>query len=255
MGQPHDRPWPPKDAVTTKFYFTRGGILNTLPTTHCIYVNPGGLREESNAYDAYISDPAKPVPYRPRPVTPTYPGKEWQQWMVEDQRFTHLRPDVLNYETEPLQEDLTVAGTITAKLFASTSGTDCDFIVRLIDVYPEDYAKDKTMGGFQQLVIGEPVRARFRKSFEKPEPVVAGEVNEYTIDLHWSHHCFRKGHKIMVQVQSSWFPLIDRNPQKFVPNIFEAKDADFQAAEQRVYRSPRFASHLSMEVLPGKESW
>ena len=240
--------WPPKGAVERKLYFGAGGTFALLPAPSS-YSNPGGPRDESHLFDRYVSDPAKPVPYRPRPVTPTYPGKEWQQWMVEDQRFTHMRPDVLSYETEPLPTDLTVAGTITAKLFASTSGTDCDFIVRLIDVYPEDYAKDKTMGGFQQLVIGEPVRARFRKSFEKPEPVTPGEVNEYTIDLHWSHHCFRKGHKIMVQVQSTWFPLIDRNPQKYVPNIFEAKDSDFQAAEQRVYRSPRFASHVSMQVL------
>ncbi len=108
------------------------------------------------------------------------------------------------------------------------------------------------MGGYQLLISGEPMRARFRKSFEKPEPVVPGEVNEYTIDLHWSHHCFRKGHKIMVQVQSTWFPLIDRNPQKYVPNIFEAKDGDFQTAEQRVYRSPRFPSHVSLQTAPVK---
>ena len=141
------------------------------------------------------------------------------------------------------------AGSLTAKLFASTSGTDSDFIVRLIDVYPETYAKDPSMSGYQLLISGEPVRARFRKSFEKPEPVKANEVNEYTIDLHWSHHCFRKGHKIMVQVQSSWFPLIDRNPQKYVPNIFEARDADFQSAEQRVYRAGEKASHVSMQVM------
>ena len=108
------------------------------------------------------------------------------------------------------------------------------------------------MGGYQLLISGEPVRARFRQSFEKPEPVKANEINEYTIDLHWSHHCFRKGHKIMVQVQSTWFPLIDRNPQKYVPNIFEAKDSDFQSAEQRVYRSEGRASHVQMEVMPGK---
>ena len=123
--------------------------------------------------------------------------------MVEDQRFTQHRPDVLTYETEPLEEDVTVAGSLTAHLFAATSGTDCDWIVRLIDVYPEKMEKNPSMGGFQLLISGEPIRARFRKSFEKPEPVVPGEVNEYTIDLHWSHHCFRKGHKIMVQVQST----------------------------------------------------
>src|SRR5262249_8718013 len=200
---PPNAPLPPKLCVppaATRAFAARGG---TRP----------GLEE-------YFSDPAKPVPYRPRPVTPTYPGKEWQVWMVEDQRFTQHRPDVLTYETEPLDEDVTVAGSLTAHLFAATSGAGCDWVVRLIDVYPEKVEKDGSMGGFQLLISGEPMRARFRKSFAKPEPVVPGEVNEYAIDLHWNHHCFRKGHKIMVQVQSTWFPLIDRNPQKFVPNIF-----------------------------------
>lgn len=237
----HDR-WPPKAAVTTSVYFGPNGSLK-------FAAGPGwdwnGEKPGTGTFDRYTSDPAKPVPYRPRPVTPTYPGKEWQIWMVEDQRFTHERPDVLSYVTEPLTQDITVAGSLTAKLLAATSGTDSDFIVRLIDVYPETYAKDPSMGGYQLLISGEPVRARFRKSFEKPEPVKANEPNEYTIDLHWSHHCFRKGHKIMVQVQSTWFPLIDRNPQKYVANIFEAKDADFQSAEQRVYHG----SHVSMQVL------
>jgi putative CocE/NonD family hydrolase len=239
----HDR-WPPRNTFAKKLYFHAGGKLAFEER------RPNAKPQAAiEAFDRYISDPANPVPYRPRPVTPTYPGKEWQVWMVEDQRFAHKRPDVLSYETKPLQEDVTIAGRLTAKLFASTSGTDCDFIVRLLDVYPETYAKDPTMGGYQLLISGEPVRARFRKSFTKPEPVVANEVNEYTIDLHWSHHCFRKGHKIMVQVQSTWFPLIDRNPQKYVSNIFEAKDADFQSAEQRIYRSERYASHLSLHVM------
>jgi hypothetical protein len=237
----HDR-WPPKDVATKKLYFLGAGRLG--------FEGPASAKPQA-AFDSYTSDPAKPVPYRPRPVTPTYPGKEWQVWMVEDQRFVHGRPDVLTYETEPLAEDVTVAGSLTAKLFASTSGTDSDFIVRLIDVYPESYPKDPSMGGYQLLISGEPVRARFRKSFEKPEPVKPNEVNEYTIDLHWSHHCFKKGHKIMVQVQSTWFPLIDRNPQKYVPNIFEAKDTDFQSAEQRIYRTPRWPSHVSMQVAQG----
>lgn len=235
----HDT-WPPKEAVTKNLYFRADGKL--------AFSQDGGAKPQAS-FDAYQSDPAKPVPYRPRPVTPTYPGKEWQVWMAEDQRYSHERPDVLTYETEPLAEDVTLAGQITAKLFASTSGSDSDFIVRLIDVHPQNHAKDPTLGGFQMLIIGEPVRARFRKSFEKPEPVKPGEVNEYTIDLHWSHHCFRKGHKIMVQVSSTWFPLIDRNPQKFVPNIYEAKDSDFQVAEQRVYRSAAHPSHLSLQMM------
>jgi uncharacterized protein len=215
----HDR-WPPRDAVERKLFFQANGKLGFDPP-------PAGARD---AFDRYSSDPAKPVPYRPRPVTPTYPGPEWRVWMVEDQRFTHQRPDVLSYETEPLEEDMVVTGSLTADLFGATSGSDCDWIVRLIDVYPEPYAKEPGMSGYQLLISGEPTRARFRKTFEKPEAVTPGEVNEYKIDLHWSHHCFRKGHKIMVQVQSTWFPLIDRNPQKYVPNIFEAKDADFQVA-------------------------
>jgi len=229
--------WPPKGTTTRKLYFHPGGKLAFEPPP-----------DAKQGYDEYVSDPANPVPYRPRPVTPTYPGPEWQVWMVEDQRFTQHRPDVLTYETEPLAEDVTVSGSITAKLFGATSGTDCDWVVRLIDVHPEKYEKAPAMGGFQQLVIGEPIRARFRKSFEKPEPVVPGQVDEYTIDLHWSHHCFRKGHKVMVQVSSTWFPLIDRNPQKYVPNIFEAKDDDFQAARQQVHRSPKFPSAIHLEV-------
>src|SRR5947209_4146324 len=235
---PHDA-WPPRDAVTRKLYFHPGGKLGFAPP-----------RDEATDHDRYISDPAKPVPYRPRPVTPTYPGPEWKVWMVEDQRFTHQRPDVLSYETEPLAEDVTVAGAMTAHLFGATSGTDCDWIVRLIDVYPEKYAKEPAMGGYQLLISGEPMRARFRKSFARPEPVVPSAVNEYPIDLHWNHHCFRKGHKIMVQVQSTWFPLIDRNPQKYVPNIFEARDDDFQSAEQRVYRSPHYPSHIRLQTMP-----
>jgi putative CocE/NonD family hydrolase len=230
--------WPPRGATTRTLYFQPEGKL--------AFAAPP---EASPAFDEYVSDPARPVPYRPRPVTPTYPGPEWQVWMVEDQRFTQYRPDVLTYETEPLTADVTVAGSLTAQLFGATTGTDCDWIVRLIDVYPEKVEKNSALGGFQMLVSGEPVRARFRKSFEKPEPVVPGEVNEYTIDLHWSHHCFRKGHKIMVQVQSTWFPLIDRNPQKYVANIFEAKDSDFQPARQQVYHSPKYPSAIRMQVL------
>jgi putative CocE/NonD family hydrolase len=233
----HDR-WPPKGSVTRKLFFHPNGKLAFEPPA-----------ESGSAFDEYVSDPAKPVPYRPRPVTPTYPGREWQEWMVEDQRFTQHRPDVLTYETDPLEEDVTVAGSLTAHLFAATSGTDCDWVVRLIDVYPEKIEKNPGMGGFQLLVSGEPFRGRFRKSFERPEPVIPGEVTEYAIDLHWSHHSFRKGHKIMMQVQSTWFPLIDRNPQKYIANIFEAKDGDFQPARQQVHRSPKHPSAISMQVM------
>ncbi len=231
--------WPPTGTTKRTLYFHPGGKLAFDPPT-------------TNGHDEYVSDPANPVPYRPRPVAPTYPGREWREWMTEDQRFTHARPDVLTYVSDPLPEDLAVAGSMVAKLFAATSGTDSDWIVRLIDVYPEDYPDEPELGGFQQLVIGEPVRARFRKSLEKPEPVVANQVEEYTIDLHWNHHCFRKGHRVMVQVSSTWFPLIDRNPQTYVPNIFEAKDGDFKVARQQVHRSAERPSGVTLEVLTGK---
>jgi putative CocE/NonD family hydrolase len=231
--------WPPKSAAARKLYFHPNGKLAFDPPAEAV---PG--------FDEYVSDPANPVPYRPRPVRPTYPGPEWPVWMTQDQRFAHGRPDVLTYASDPLAEDLTVAGSMTVKLFASTSGTDCDWMVRLIDAYPEEYPADPGMGGYQLLIAGEPVRARFRKSFEKPEPVTAGAVEEYAIDLNGGSHRFRKGHRVMVQVSSTWFPLIDRNPQAYVPNIFEATDADFRKATQRVFRTPKFASHVALDALP-----
>jgi uncharacterized protein len=236
----HDK-WPPLGQTQErKLYCQANGKLT---------FDPPPADGQAVAYDTYVSDPSRPVPYRPRPIAPTYPGPEWPLWMVEDQRFAHQRPDVLTWETDTLQEDVAVAGNLSARLFASTTGTDCDWIVRLIDVYPESYPKDPSLGGYQFLVTGEVLRGRFHKSFEKPEPLEPGKVTPYTIDLHGNHHCFQKGHRIMVQVQSTWFPLIDRNPQKYVDNIFAAKDADFQTAQQRVYRSAEFPSHISLPVL------
>ncbi len=235
----HDH-WPPRRETTDrKLYFLPQGRLGLdLPPA-----------EGETAFDKYTSDPANPVPYRPRPVLPTYPGPEWKYWLVQDQRFAHRRPDVLSFETEPLKEDVTVAGEVLAHLFASTSGTDSDWIVKLIDVYPEDYPDDATMGGFQLMIANDVFRGRFHKSFEKPEPLVPNQTTEFTIDLHWTNHCFKKGHKIMVQVQSTWFPVIDRNPQKYVENIFKTRAEDFQTAEQRIHRSPKTASHLTLPVL------
>jgi putative CocE/NonD family hydrolase len=235
----HDR-WPPGEDVTTrKLYSHPEGRLSFEPTqTDCV-----------RDYDSYVSDPARPVPYRPRPIEPTYPGPGWPVWLTEDQRFVHLRPDMLSWETEPLQGDVTVAGDIVAHLFAATTGTDSDWVVKLIDVYPEDDPKDAKMGGYQLMVAGEVFRARYRNRFEKPEPLVPNRIYEYKIGLHWRDHCFRKGHKIMVQVQSTWFPVIDRNPQKFVANIFEAKDLDYQKATQRVYRTRMYPSHVCLPVL------
>jgi putative CocE/NonD family hydrolase len=208
---------------------------------------------QSPAFDEYASDPANPVPYRPRPIIPTYPGPEWPIWLVQDQRFVDRRPDVLSWETEALAEDLRIAGDIKAELFASTSGTDSDWIVKLIDIYPDttpiDGETKKVMGGYQLMIADEIMRGRFHKGFEKPEPLPASEPVKYTIDLHTNAHVFQKGHRIMVQVQSTWFPLYDRNPQRFVANIFEASESDFQKATQRVYRDRERPTAIVLPVV------
>ena len=237
--------WPPKTNITPrKLYFNANGKLSFEPPTP-------GTQPQS---DSYVSDPARPVPYRQRPIEPTYNpanqgGSRWSTWLVEDQRFVENRPDVLTWETELLKEDVVIAGNIVAHLFASTSGTDSDWVVKLIDVYPESYPKDPKMGGYQLMVANEIFRGRFRRSFTNPEPVPANQVIEYQIDLHSGNHAFLKGHRIMVQVQSTWFPLYDRNPQKFVPNIFLAKESDFQRTTQRVFRSGKHSSHIALPVV------
>lgn len=231
--------WPPREATKRNLYFHGGSLLSFEPPTET----------STEAFDAYVSDPAKPVPYRHRPIEPTYPSPGWPSWLVEDQRFVHQRPDVLTWESEPLKEDVNLAGDIAAKLFASTSGSDCDWIVKLIDVFPEEYPQDPTMAGYQLMIASEVMRARFRNSFETPEALIPNRVTKFTLGLHANHHRFLKGHRMMVQVQSTWFPLIDRNPQKFVPNIFKAREGDFQKATQRVYRSQRFPSHVEISVV------
>ena len=175
--------------------------------------------------------------------------------MVADQRFAATRPDVLVYQTDVLTEDLTIAGPITARLCVSTSGTDSDWVVKLIDVYPDDYRDDKAksmrirMRGYQQLVRGEIMRGKFRNSLEKPEPFKSGEPTKVDFGLPDTLHTFRKGHRLMIQIQSSWFPLVDRNPQKFV-DIYNATEADFQKATQRLYRSGEKISSVVLTVLP-----
>jgi putative CocE/NonD family hydrolase len=232
--------WPPRQGITDqKLYLHSGSQLSFDPPADT----------PSEAYESYISDPAHPVPYRHRPVSRTYgvvPG--WGTWLVEDQRFVYLRPDVAAWETPVLDHDLTVTGRIVAHLFASTTGSDSDWIVKLIDVYPQDYPSDPAMGGYQMMVADEVFRGRFRKSFEQPEAITPGEVTPYVIDLHTNDHTFLKGHQMMVQVQSTWFPVIDRNPQKFVPNIYKASAPDYQAATQRVYHSKEFASYIELPV-------
>ncbi|MGI8959541.1 MAG: CocE/NonD family hydrolase [Bryobacteraceae bacterium] len=233
--------WPPAEGITTrKLYFREGNRLSFDPP------DTSGV-----AADTYISDPADPVPYRPRPITPTYPGPEWPVWLLQDQRFVDHRPDVLGWQTEPLTQSISVAGDIVADLFASTSGSDCDWIVKLIDVYPEDYIQPEShahLGGYELIISDEVFRGRFHKSFEHPEPLVSNQPTHFRIDLHTRDHAFLKGHKIMVQIQSTWFPLIDRNPQKFVPNIFEASDSDYVRATQRIFRSRELPSAIVLPV-------
>ncbi|HEV8485831.1 MAG TPA: CocE/NonD family hydrolase [Blastocatellia bacterium] len=232
----HDA-WPPKrNVVARRLYFQADGKLSFDPP-------PTTTRD---AFDSYISDPANPVPYRPRPIN-VHSG--WTTWLVEDQRFVDHRTDVLAWTSDPLKDDVVVSGKIVANLFASTTGTDSDWIVKLIDVYPEKYRPDPTMGGFQLMIAGDVLRGRYRNSFEKPEPIAPDSVTRYEIGFPANDHVFLKGHRIMVQVQSTWFPVIDRNPQKFVPNIFLAKERDFQRATQRVFRSGRHASYIGVPVV------
>ena len=233
--------WPPRNRTTDKnLYFRAKGQLSFDPP-------PSGMKDD---FDRYLSDPANPVPYRPRPVEPTYyfRGSGWRTWLLEDQRFVDHRPDVLSWETEPLQEDVIVTGDIITKLYVSTTGTDADWVVKLIDVYPEEYDKDPKMGGYELIVADEVFRGRFRNGFETPEPMVPGKPAEISVDIHHNDHAFLKGHRIMVQVQSTWFPVIDRNPQTFVPNIFNAKESDYRPATHTVYRSPRYPSRVILPV-------
>jgi len=233
--------WPPREATTRSLYFHANGRLSFTPPT----------ASEGSSFDSYISDPAHPVPYRPRPIEPTYykKGSGWYTWLLEDQRFVQNRPDVLSWETEPLTEDVVVAGDVTAKLFASTTGQDADWVVKLIDVYPEDYAPDFKLGGYELMVSNDVFRGRFHRSFERPVPLVPNAVTPFTVDLHTQSYRFLKGHKIMVQVQSTWFPIIDRNPQTWVPNIFLAKASDYRAQTHRIWRTPRQPSRVEIQTV------
>ena len=237
--------WPPKGLQSRSIYFHKNGklSLDTAP-------NP---EDPAESFDEYVSDPANPVPY-----TNAITNSRGTGYMIEDQRFAARRSDVLAYETSALGEDLTLAGPVTADLFVSTTGTDADFIVKLIDVYPDsgtDYAPNGPspgangkMSGFQMLVRAEVMRGKFRNSLSKPEPFASGKPDEVKIAMNDVHHTFKAGHKMMVQVQSSWFPLVDRNPQKFV-DIYHATEADFQKATHRIYHSARMNSHLTVGVL------
>ncbi len=238
--------WPPKNAVKKTLYLGPSGNLSfTAPAA-------GG-----SEFDEYVSDPAKPVPF----IDQIAIGMT-REHMVGDQRLQGRRPDVLVYQTEPLEEDVTLAGPVQASLQVSTTGTDSDWVVKLIDVYPPDYPDNieaeyatwpftsgVRMGGYQQLVRGEVMRGRYRNSYTKPEPFEPGKVTKVEYVMPDVNHTFKRGHRIMVQIQSSWFPLVDINPQKFV-NIYTAKPADFQKATQRVYHSARAASAVNVWILP-----
>ena len=235
--------WPPKGAMTpTPLYMSAKGALSFDKPTE---VGP-------TAADRYVSDPAHPVPYRQRPIQETYfPGgtSKWSTWLVEDQRFVEDRADVLTWKTPPLDADLTIAGEVVAHLFASTTGSDADWIVKLIDVYPEHLPQKWDMAGYELMVSNEVFRGRYRQGFETPAPIAPGAVLEYPFSLHTQNYTFLKGHRVAVQVQSTWFPLIDRNPQTFVPNIFIAKTSDFQSATHRIYRSARAASNVTLPIV------
>ncbi len=229
--------WPVPNVQPMRLYLRSDGVLSA------------GQPATSSSYREYVSDPANPVPYRARPISPTYPAGDWRRWEVADQRFVDHRPDVLTYTSAPLDHDVTVTGAVAAKLVAATSGTDADFVVKLIDVYPENAqpnawdadagptpgAYAKSLNGYELPIAMEVRRGRYLTSFETPRPLVANRPTTWDVPLRDHDHVFLKGHRIMVQVQSTWFPVIDRNPQQFVRSIYEAKASDFVKATQRVY--------------------
>jgi len=242
--------WPPKAAHATNLYLHANGTLS-------FDAPKGGYRE-------YVSDPANPVPYRQRPISPTYPAGDWRTWEVADQRFVDHRPDVLSFVSAPLDHDVTVTGPLAAELFASTSGTDADFIVKLIDVYPDSVQPNawdaeagpapgefaRSLNGYQLPIAMEVRRGRYLASYEHPAPLAANTPIKWTVPLRDHDHVFLKGHRLMVQVQSTWFPLIDRNPQKFVPSIYRATAADYVRATQRVFCTAAMPSHIVLPIVP-----
>ena len=229
--------WPPKQATIRPLYAGPG-------------LKAGFIKPSEEGSISYISDPQKPVPYRTLPIEETYgKGSRWRTWQVEDQRFVYTRPDVISFTSDSLKEDLVITGAVNAHLFASTSGTDADWIVKLIDVYPDWDSANFKMSGYQLPVSMEVFRGKFRKSFSNPEALIPGKPEEFLIGLHQVNHKFKKGHRLMIQVQSSWFPMIDRNPQKFIPNIFEAKESDFIKATQTIYFSPQYPTRIDLPVI------
>jgi hypothetical protein len=225
--------WPPKTVEPRSIYTREHGALSFDPP-------------KVDGYDSYISDPMHPIPYMPRPID----GSKWHGWLLEDQRFMDNRPDMVSWVSEPLTESMTIAGNVVGHICASTTGTDADWVVKLIDVYPDSDKADPRMGGYQLMIASDILRGRYRTSFEHPSPIPANTVEPFTVDLHEQLYRFSPGHRIMVSVQSTWFPLYDRNPQTFVPNIFEAKASDFQVREHRIYRTAKCPTRIAVSVLP-----
>src|SRR4051812_1006967 len=231
--------WPPRNGTPRSLFLRSGGRLSFDPPA------PGEA-----AFDQYVSDPAHPVPYRARPVEQPYAprGSGWRTWETEDQRFVDGRPDVPSWMSEPLTEDVLIAGDVTARIVASTTGRDADWAVKLIDVFPDSMPDNWSEGGYQLMVAHEIMRGRYRKSFSAPAPLQPNTPLGFTVDLHQQSYTFKRGHRLMVQIQSTWFPLYDRNPQTWVPNIFRAKAADFQAQTHRIWHTPRHRSRIEVRV-------
>jgi putative CocE/NonD family hydrolase len=232
--------WPPTEAREGALYLQAESGLS---------FDPQGLG--GSPYDEWLSNPDRPVPF-----TPDIATGMTREYMVDDQRFASRRPDVMVYETAPLEEDLTLVGPLVADLWVSTSGTDSDWVVKLVDVFPPnapDHAglpRGVPMGGYEMMVRSEVIRGRFRNSYEVPEPFIPNEPTRVRLPLQDILHTFMAGHRIQIQVQNSWFPLVDRNPQAFVENIFLAEEEDFVPATQRIYRSPDYPSRIEVLVLP-----
>jgi putative CocE/NonD family hydrolase len=230
------------------------------PTATSLYLHAGSTtsfdapKAGDAAYDEYISDPAKPVPYRARPSQPIgyTPPLTWAQWLVDDQREASGRPDVVAFTSAVLKTPVKISGQPIANLIASTSGTDADWVVKLIDVYPDEVAGQPAMGGYQLMVSADIFRGRYREGFDTPKAITADAPLAYRFELPTTNHVFLPGHRMMVQVQSSWFPLYDRNPQTFVPNIFWAKPGDYRKAVQRIYHAPDHASFVELPVVSGR---
>jgi putative CocE/NonD family hydrolase len=233
--------WPPVNDMHTQALY--------LGPAQGLSFTPPAMSATAESATAYTSDPARPVPYRARPIEATYApsGSHWYTWLVEDQRPATARPDVATWQTPTLDHDLTITGNVQADIFASTSGTDSDWVVKLVDVYPDDPSQGK-MAGYQLMIADEIFRGRYRQSFSQPQATPSEAIEEYSFSLHGADHVFLKGHRVMVQVQSSWFPLYDRNPQTFVPNIMLGQPGNYRAATQRVYRSQKYPSHLDLPV-------